>query len=162
MTNHAIRPTIAEAARTSIQIASLRQGWQFEVSFRCEWDAATQQITTAEPVFRGHERATRFISSQYRVGQLMLHTHPSGAIAPSEADLDAAASAAGYGVGFAICDTGGETLFLVTAPEDVGLYGFPPTPAQTAWYAAIKRWQLKLFGRSIDLTLYPKQSRPTR
>lgn len=149
------RPSLAPAAAEAIRLAGLRQGPEFEIVFRCTWDDTAQTVTSAVPVFRGSRNKALFLAQQFLCGEMMLHTHPSGPIEPSELDLDAAASAAAHGVGFAITDPLAERLFLVTTPFDV-TPRTTRTPTMDAWYAAIRRWHVTLFGRPIDLTVYPR------
>lgn len=156
MANPAQRATIAEAAASVIRAASLRQGAQFEVAFRCEWDDDAQQITSAVPVFRGSRSKTMYVSHQYAIGDVMLHTHPTGAaIEPSEADLDCAATAAHRGVGFAICDVSGDELFVITTPRDVAVHKLYERPELQAWQRKKRHRRFRLFGYHLEVTLYP-------
>lgn len=149
------RATIAEAAASVIRAASLRQGKQFEISFRCEWDEDAQQITAATPVFRGNCATTMYLSHQYTFGDMALHTHPSGQLEPSDPDLESAAAAATRGVGFAICDPSGDELFVVTTPRDVAGRKQKLHPSAQAWHSKKRSRRFSLFGYHFELSVYP-------
>ena len=154
MTPH-LRPTLSPDAAASIRLAVAVTGADVEHCFRCEWDAARQQVTSAVLTFRGNVDAARFLPGQYRAGELFLHSHPSGHVVPSDADLDTAVTAAAYGVGCAITDNTATALYVITTPEDVAPRT-TDTPEARAYRARVRRRSGRLFGWTVDLTLYPQ------
>jgi ATP-dependent DNA helicase DinG len=65
---------------------------------------------------RGHESAVLALSSWYERGDVLIHNHPSGRLAPSEADLSIAARAGEGGLGSFIVDNAVERVYVVAEP----------------------------------------------
>ena len=83
-----------------------------EVCFTC---SANEDgvIHTARVVARGDVRGVLALPGFAERGEILLHNHPSGQLEPSDADLDIAARMHDQGVGFAICDNSGTSVYVV-------------------------------------------------
>ncbi len=102
---------LAAAARDAVALA-IREAGGREVSFVADLDAAGV-VTRAEVVARGTVDAVLALPGVARRGQMLLHNHPSGALDPSNADLDVAARLHDAGVGFGIVDNDAGRLYVV-------------------------------------------------
>jgi ATP-dependent DNA helicase DinG len=83
-----------------------------EVSFVAEVDR-DGVITGARVVARGTVAMVLALPGVASRGEMLLHNHPSGNLAPSGADLDVAARLHDGGVGFGIIDNGATELYVV-------------------------------------------------
>ena len=108
-------PTLSESAASAIRGAVIQWGCR-ELSFACQFDADRNEVTRPRLVFVGMAAQTRTPAMQYGRGEVALHIHPSGSVAPSREDLDVAAALVPYGVALAISDPTGSRLFSVTTP----------------------------------------------
>lgn len=102
---------------------------------------------------RGNEGAVLALDSWYDTADVLIHNHPSGRLAPSEADLSVAAKAGEGGLGSFIVDNAVERVYVIAEPmrrrikssldsdltaailEDGGVFstrlpGYEPRPAQ--------------------------------
>ena len=150
-----IRPTLSEPARDAI-IAATLVAPECEHVFACAFDEDRATVTTARLTFRGSRRSARLIWHQFTPGELILHTHPRGALEPSDADLDTAHDAGERGLGFGIVAPDASALFLLTTPAAVARR-FDLAPAYAAWLARVREWR---WGR---LTLkYEPAGKPSR
>jgi hypothetical protein len=113
-----------------------------EVAFACGWNSELQQITTARVIARGSHTCVPGVFADVRPGELFLHSHPNGNVSPSDADVQCVHSEYGRGVGFAVCDSGANRLYVVREP------GVPVTLAG-------KQPRVWRFGR-FSLTYFPK------
>jgi ATP-dependent DNA helicase DinG len=102
-----ILPQAAAAVRAAIALAGGR-----EVCFVCTMDA-DGCVQTARVVARGDVRSVLALPGFAQRGELLLHNHPSGALDPSDADLEIAARMHDSGVGFAITDNEARELYVV-------------------------------------------------
>jgi ATP-dependent DNA helicase DinG len=93
--------------RTAISLAGGR-----EVCFVCRVDAEGA-VVAARPVARGDVRSVLALPGFAQRGELLVHNHPSGALDPSEADLEVAARLHDDGVGFGITDNAVSRLYVV-------------------------------------------------
>jgi len=84
----------------------------------CFLASVDEQGIVLEPrvVARGHKAAVLAAVRDSKPGQIVLHNHPSGAIEPSNADLDVAARLYDNGLGFAIVDNDARELYIVLEP----------------------------------------------
>ena len=83
-----------------------------EVSFVAQVDR-DGVITEVRPVARGTVGMVLALPGVASRGEMLLHNHPSGNLAPSGADLDVAARLHDGGVGFGIIDNGATELYVV-------------------------------------------------
>jgi ATP-dependent DNA helicase DinG len=74
---------------------------------------ADDNIATARVVARGDIRSVLALPGFAQRGQMLLHNHPSGALDPSDADLEIAARMHDQGVGFAITDNSAAGVYVV-------------------------------------------------
>ncbi len=65
---------------------------------------------------RGNETAVPAVTRLAGPGDVVIHNHPSGALAPSQADLDIACVLAADNIGFYIIDNQAEEIYPVTEP----------------------------------------------
>jgi len=65
---------------------------------------------------RGHKTAVPALLQLGRSGEVVIHNHPSGRLAPSEADLRLASHYGQEGVGFYIVDNTAEAVYVVVEP----------------------------------------------
>lgn len=73
-------------------------------------------VREARPVARGHRDAVLAAVRDVEPGMLVIHNHPSGALDPSDADLEIAADLYERGVGLAITDNTARELYVVVEP----------------------------------------------
>ncbi|HWB42112.1 MAG TPA: helicase C-terminal domain-containing protein [Gemmatimonadales bacterium] len=83
-----------------------------EVSFVAEVDR-DGVVSAARVVARGTVDMVLALPGTARRGEMLLHNHPSGALSPSQADLNVAATLHDGGVGFGIIDNGATELYVV-------------------------------------------------
>jgi ATP-dependent DNA helicase DinG len=67
-------------------------------------------------VARGHRTAVLAAVRDAPWGSLVIHNHPSGALEPSDPDMEVAAELYGQGLGLAICDNEARELYVVVEP----------------------------------------------
>ena len=67
-------------------------------------------------VARGNRQAVLAAAREARSGEIMLHNHPTGALEPSDADLEVAAHLYQLGVGTGIVDNRADGLYVVVEP----------------------------------------------
>jgi ATP-dependent DNA helicase DinG len=67
-------------------------------------------------VARGHRSAVLAAVRDAPWGSLVIHNHPSGALEPSDPDMEVAAELYGQGLGLAICDNEARELYVVVEP----------------------------------------------
>ena len=99
-------------AAAEVIAAAIREAGGREVSFAAEVDA-DGVIVAARVVARGTADAVLALPGALARGQMALHNHPSGVLAPSNADLDVAARLHDAGVGFGIVDNDASDLYVV-------------------------------------------------
>jgi hypothetical protein len=75
-----------------------------------------RRIVHPRPVARGNHGAVLAAARDANPGEIMVHNHPSGVLAPSDADLEVAARVYEEGLGTAITDNRGEGLYVVVEP----------------------------------------------
>ena len=89
-----------------------------EVSFVAEVDR-DGVVTGARVLARGTVDMVLALPGTARRGEMLLHNHPSGHLAPSPADLNVAARLHDGGVGFGIIDNGATEIYVVVeVPRD--------------------------------------------
>ncbi|MBM4318739.1 MAG: helicase, partial [Deltaproteobacteria bacterium] len=69
---------------------------------------------------RGTRRAVLALAGQVRHGEVVLHNHPSGELAPSATDMQIASTLADEGVGFLIVDNCATRVYAVVEPFGPG------------------------------------------
>jgi len=67
-------------------------------------------------VARGHDSAVLALSNWYDDADVLIHNHPSGRLAPSDADLSIAARAGESGLGSFIVDNDVERVYVIAEP----------------------------------------------
>lgn len=102
---------LSAAARETIA-RSVAEAEGREVSFVADVDAAGV-VTAAVAVARGTVDAVLALPGIASRGQMLLHNHPSGVLAPSNADLNVAARFHDAGVGFGIVNNDATDLYVV-------------------------------------------------
>ena len=102
---------IAPGVRARLAEAIAAAGGR-EVSFVAQVDR-DGVITGARVVARGTVGMVLALPGVASRGEMLLHNHPSGNLAPSGADLDVAARLHDGGVGFGIIDNGATELYVV-------------------------------------------------
>jgi ATP-dependent DNA helicase DinG len=102
---------IAPGVRARLAEAIAAAGGR-EVSFVAQVDR-DGVITGARVVARGTGGMVLALPGVASRGEMLLHNHPSGNLAPSGADLDVAARLHDGGVGFGIIDNGATELYVV-------------------------------------------------
>jgi ATP-dependent DNA helicase DinG len=70
-------------------------------------------IAAARPVARGTVEAVLALPGAAERGEMVLHNHPSGVLAPSTADLSVAARLHDGGIGFGIVDNAATNVYVV-------------------------------------------------
>ena len=100
-------PGSAAAIRSAIRLAGGR-----EVCFVCTVSDAGV-VQTARVVARGDVASVLALPGFANRGELLVHNHPSGYLAPSDADLNVAARLHDDGIGFAITDNEAGRLYVV-------------------------------------------------
>src|SRR4030095_15920587 len=102
-----ILPPVRDYLATEISAAAGR-----EVCFVATLDP-DGRIVAANAVARGPADMVLALPGVARVGQMVLHNHPSGELEPSPPDLFVAARLHDGGVGFGIISNDGERLYVV-------------------------------------------------
>jgi ATP-dependent DNA helicase DinG len=92
--------------------AAIRLAGGREVCFAAQLDDAGV-VLTARVVARGDVRSVLALPGAAQRGEMLIHNHPSGALSPSEADLQVAARTYDGGAGFAIVDNDARELYVV-------------------------------------------------
>jgi ATP-dependent DNA helicase DinG len=103
--------------------ASIRLAYGNEVCFVCTIDGKGI-IQSARVVARGSPESVLALPGVAQRGELLVHNHPSGELAPSDADLAVAARLHDDGIGFAIIDNAASTIYVVVevpAPQEYNL-----------------------------------------
>ena len=103
-------PEAALRIRTEVERAGGR-----EVCFLAQV-TEDRRIVHPRAVARGNHGAVLAAARDAAMGEIMVHNHPSGVLAPSDADLDVAARVYEEGLGTAITDNRGEGLYVVVEP----------------------------------------------
>ena len=75
-----------------------------------------RRIVHPRAVARGNHGAVLAAARDAAMGEIMVHNHPSGVLAPSDADMEVAARVYEEGLGTAITDNRGEGLYVVVEP----------------------------------------------
>jgi ATP-dependent DNA helicase DinG len=75
-------------------------------------------LTDPRVVARGNSSTVLAAVGDMEAGQVLLHNHPSGNLAPSDADLLIAERLWSQGLGFAITDNLAKSLYVVVAPAE--------------------------------------------
>ena len=73
-------------------------------------------VHTVEVIARGNEKSVLALDSFSGSADVLIHNHPSGRLAPSEADLSIASRAAEAGVGSYIIDNSASRVYVITEP----------------------------------------------
>jgi ATP-dependent DNA helicase DinG len=102
------------AAALKIQEAIAEAGGR-EVFFAGAFDGQGR-ICTVRVCARGHESAVPALFESLDVRDVVIHNHPSGEIAPSEADLQLAAMYVAHGHGVYIVDNDVTRVYVVVEP----------------------------------------------
>ena len=121
--------TLTAAAAQAIR-SEIRRAKANEVCFIGSVDE-DGSIVAARAVARGHRAAVLAAAKDAEPGQVILHNHPSGELAPSHADLEVAARLYEQGLGFAIVDNDAAELYVVLEPPRVRAV-VPLEPAEIA------------------------------
>lgn len=74
------------------------------------------QVHTVDVVARGHQQAVPAVTDVAQKADVVIHNHPSGHLAPSDADLDIAAYLDGFQVAFYIINNRVNDLYPVIEP----------------------------------------------
>jgi ATP-dependent DNA helicase DinG len=74
-------------------------------------------VTSVRVLARGNRHAVPALLQVPRPGELVIHNHPSGTLAPSDADLSVAAALGNNGVGSYIVDNAVTDLYVVVEPH---------------------------------------------
>jgi ATP-dependent DNA helicase DinG len=106
-TSSRFAPAAALAIRAAIRLAGGN-----EVCFVASVDEQGV-VASARVVARGDVRRVLALPTFAERGDMLLHNHPSGVLAPSDADLDVAARLHDDGIGFAIVDNAATELYVV-------------------------------------------------
>ena len=77
---------------------------------------AEERIDEVRVCARGHEGGVPALQESVRAGEVVIHNHPSGHIAPSEADLRVAALFGFHGHGVYIVDNAVSRVYVVVEP----------------------------------------------
>ncbi|MEQ8821860.1 MAG: helicase C-terminal domain-containing protein [Sumerlaeia bacterium] len=110
--SHTIAPNAAAAIRETIAEADGAE--VFFVGRRGE-DGLVHEV---ESYAYGTKSAVPVILDRVKPGEVLIHNHPSGHLAPSEADLDVSSRIGQIGAGSYICDNGCERIRIVVKPHD--------------------------------------------
>lgn len=79
---------------------------------------ANRRIIVLDILARGSQQAVPAILQNCHYGDVVIHNHPSGELAPSAADLQIAGAIASLGVGFYIVDNSVDETYAVVEPFD--------------------------------------------
>jgi len=85
-----------------------------EVFFLCATEDGV--VTSARPLARGNDSMVPAIVQLARFGDVVIHNHPSGGLAPSNADISVASSLASSGIGFYIINNKVSDVYVVVEP----------------------------------------------
>jgi ATP-dependent DNA helicase DinG len=102
-----LAPNVAAAIKAAIRMAGGR-----EVCFACGVDE-NGMVTTGRVVARGDAMSVLALPGFAQRGEMLVHNHPSGHLAPSDADHAVAARVYDDGIGFGIVDNDAERLYVV-------------------------------------------------
>jgi ATP-dependent DNA helicase DinG len=116
-----VNDRLAPAARRVIREEVQAAGGN-EVAFVATVDR-DGMITSVKAVARGSVNAVLALPGVAQRGDMLLHNHPGGHLAPSNADMAIASREYDNGIGFGIVDNDGERLYVVTE--------VPTVPAET-------------------------------
>lgn len=86
-----------------------------EVCFLASVDAGGE-LVAPRVVARGNGTAVLAAVRDFAAGQVVVHNHPSGSLAPSHADLAVAERLWSEGLGFAITDNAATAMYVVVEP----------------------------------------------
>ncbi len=106
--------TLTERAAARIRAAIARARGN-EVCFLAQVGVGGE-VEEPRVVARGHGTAVLAAVGEAEPGMLVIHNHPSGELAPSDADIEVAARLHEEGVGLAITDNGAQELYVVVEP----------------------------------------------
>ncbi len=109
-----IEKRIAPPAARRMQEAIEETGGR-EVFFAGTLDGSGR-VASVRVCARGNEHATPALLEGLDVREVVLHNHPSGELAPSEADLDLAAVYSSHGHGVYIVDNEVQRVYVVVEP----------------------------------------------
>jgi len=76
----------------------------------------SREIVSPRAVARGNAQAVLAAARDASAGEVMIHNHPSGSLAPSSADLEVAARLYELGLGTAVTDNEARSLYVVVEP----------------------------------------------
>lgn len=103
-----------EAARAELRgEIEAAEGNEVFAAGRLDAEGLVAEILVAA---RGHRSAVPALAPYLERGDIIIHNHPSGRLAPSEADLGVAAEAGSKGVGSFIVDNEVEEVYVVAEP----------------------------------------------
>ena len=142
---------LSAAARDLIAHAIAEAGGR-EVSFVADVDAAGV-VTAARAVARGTVDCVLALPGVAAKGQMLLHNHPSGQLAPSVADLGVAARFHDGGVGFGIVNNEATELYVVVEV---------PKPRRTAKIDAVETANLLGEGGAVSKLVRVHEDRPSQ
>src|SRR5205085_8613661 len=123
-----------------------------EVSFVADVDAGGI-VTSANPVARGTVDCVLALPGIAAKGQMLLHNHPSGELAPSNADLGVAARFHDGGVGFGIVNNDATELYVVVEV---------PKPRRVATIDAVKTANMLGEGGGVSKQVRIHEDRPSQ
>jgi hypothetical protein len=112
-----MRPSIAEAARFQIFRDTIATSFAFECAWAAVWSEAAQQVVDVELIGRGSRTTAPAFGYDLRPNEMLLHSHPSGSVEPSDADIQCAIQIGANGHGFGICNNDGTVLYVVRQPR---------------------------------------------
>jgi len=111
----AIDTYLSHSARTDLA-AAIDEADGNEVFFVGR-PGASGGITDVEVYCRGHRNAVPALRQVGRSGEVIIHNHPSGALTPSEPDLELAAHYGQEGIGFFIINNDASQVYVVVEPH---------------------------------------------
>lgn len=103
----------AAATRTMVQAIEETGGREVFFAGTLNTDAVVAQVRV---LARGHEGAVPAVFEGLKKGEVVIHNHPSGNIAPSEADLQLASIYGFHGHGVYIIDNAATRVYVVIEP----------------------------------------------
>jgi ATP-dependent DNA helicase DinG len=110
----AVRLTLSAACANRLRDEIRRAGGR-EVCFLAAV-SAEGEIVNPRAVARGNSHAVLAAARDASEGEIVLHNHPSGNLAPSDADLSLASSLYEQGLGSGIIDNEASRLYVVVEP----------------------------------------------
>jgi ATP-dependent DNA helicase DinG len=114
-----VTPDLQLEARAAARIrAEIGRAGGNEVCFVATIDESGL-VTAPQVVARGNRHAVLAAARDAEPGSLVVHNHPSGDLAPSDADLAVAADLYAAGLGLAIVDNQASALYVVVAPPSL-------------------------------------------